>query len=178
MEKVNVYFSNCFLEAKKAERKGCKVIKLGFLFTGGIIPHYFWYDAEKDMYFDFRKVKQSSNSFFYKGYIRGLSRKEFFKHVNRWVSNNVSKMEARMNIPVMQNNLENGTNLFVSDWWFEKERCISGKILYAEKADTGLVYKVENVDELNPSYDKTGFFVLKKLADNENVVGWMYWNVD
>lgn len=175
MEKT--YFSNCYIEAKKAEKKGCKVIKLGFLYTGKIIPHYFWYDPKEDAYFDFRKSNSSSNSFFYKGYVRGVSKSEFVRHVNRWVSNNVVNIEKETNIPVFQNSLDGGTNLFLRSWWFEPSRCISGKILYVEKVDGTEVYKVDNVENLEPVSDGMGL-ILKKLTDNKNVIGWMYWNVD
>lgn len=171
------YYSNCFLEAKKAEKRGYKLIRLGFMYTGKIIPHYFWYDKEKDAYFDFHKVKLTSNSFFYKGYVRELSRQDFMKHVNRWVSNNLSKIELNTNIPVFQNSLDCGTRLFARDFFFEEEKSIFGKILYAENKDSKVIWNVANVNSLEPTEDGR-FIILKKLADNKNIIGWMYWNVD
>ncbi len=173
----NTYFSNCFLEAKKAEKHGCKIIRLGSLYTGKILPHFFWYDKEKDAYFDFHKVKSTSNSLFYKGYIRELPRKDFARHVNRWISNNISKIENDTNVPIFQNSLDGGTRLFSREFFFEKEKSISGKIMYAENKNGKTVWNVEKIDNLNP-IDDGGFITLKKLADNENIIGWMYWNVD
>ena len=170
------YFSNCYFEAKKAEKKGYKVIKLGYLYTGSHTPHYFWYDPEENAYFDFRKSNQNSNSYFYKGYVRKTSKADFTRHINRLISNTTEKIEKETGVTIAQNNLDGGTNLFLKSWWFESERCSSGKVLYVEKIDGNKVYKVANVKDLEPT-DDGGFVVLKKLADNENVIGWMYWNV-
>lgn len=171
------YFSNCYFEAKKAEKRGCKVIKLGYFYTGKIIPHYFWYDPKEDAYFDFRKVKASSNSFFYKGYVRSVSKEEFTKHINRWISNNISELEIVSGIPINQNNLSNGTDLFYRDWWFDPSHSTTGKVLYVEQNGENKVYNVEDINNLEPSNDR-GEVLLKKLADNKNVIGWMYWNVN
>lgn len=49
--------------------------------------------------------------------------------------------------------------------------------MYAENKNGKTVWNVEKIDNLNP-IDDDGFITLKKLADNENIIGWMYWNVD
>ena len=170
------YFSNCYIEAKKAKRNGCTIIKLGYFYTGKIIPHFFWYNPKENAYFDFHKMKSSSNDFFYKGYVRKTSKDDFIKHINRWVANNISEIEKVANIPVAQNNLDGGTSLFPRDWWFEPERCTSGKVLYVEIVDGKETYKVDDVNNLEIIDNDMGV-ILKKLADNINVIGWMYWNV-
>ena len=65
----------------------------------------------------------------------------------------------------------------LSTFFFEKEKSISGKIMYAENKNGKTVWNVEKIDNLDP-IDDGGFITLKKLADNENIIGWMYWNVD
>ena len=174
---VKEYFSNCYIEAKKAEKKGCKVIKLGYLYTGShLFPHYFWYDPKTETYSDFRKSNQASNNFFYKGYVRCVSKNAFARHLNRLISRQTEEINKETNIAIMQNNLDGGTNLYLRDFWFEPNQCLSGKILYVEKINGEETYKVEDVENLEPVNDGD-FTILKKLADNKNVIGWMYWNV-
>ena len=59
----------------------------------------------------------------------------------------------------------------------EKKKHGEYSFFNAENKNGKTVWNVEKIDNLNP-IDDDGFITLKKLADNENIIGWMYWNVD
>lgn|SRR5574344_725368 len=177
----DIFFSNCYIEAKKAEKRALKagksnikILKLPRYMNGGhFFPHYAWIDTDTNTFYDFVKLNNNKNEIFFKGYIKSHTDYAWTK----WV--------RRMRTQLLDN-FNKAVGMDIGEEWhkcpldtnIELDKCITGVIQISVKSKNGIIFKMLPIKKAGMKYidSNKNIVTLEKLDTDSKITGWKYFN--